>query len=67
MTPSSHRPDSAVNQQARQDLADYFGVKGNKFEPKLWALAWEYGHADGLSKVFYHYTEFVVLVKDDEE
>ena len=56
-----------INYLVRHDLAEYWGVENNKLEPKLWELAWEYGHAGGLGEVIHHYGEFVALVKDDEE
>lgn len=46
----------------REDLAAEYGVVGNPREPKLWALAWSYGHSAGLGEVVSHYGELSELI-----
>lgn len=51
----------------RADLAAEHGVSGHPKEPKLWALAWDYGHAYGASEIRSHYDELVELLSEPEE
>lgn len=48
--------------QFQADLEAEFGVVGHPKADKLYALAWERGHASGLAEVVTHYEELVDLV-----
>lgn len=52
-----------LEEQFRIDLAEENGLVGHPKEPKLFAIAWEYGHSSGLHEVAYHYEEFAALVR----
>lgn len=47
----------------RADLAAEHGISGHPKEPKVWALAWDYGHAYGASDVRSYYDDLAELVK----
>lgn len=47
----------------RADLAAANGLSGHPREPKLWALAWDYGHASGAVEVRTYYDELAELLK----
>ena len=52
-----------LEKQFRNDLAEEHGVTGHPKEPKLWSMAWEYGHSSGFEEVAMYYDELVELVK----
>lgn len=52
-----------ANMRFRECLAKVYNVSEHKNEPKLWELAWEHGHANGLSEVLNSYDELVQLLK----
>ena len=59
-----HRDDEErKNEEFERDLAAACGVADHPKRAKLWSLAWEHGHACGLSDVVAYYTDFVELIK----
>ena len=46
------------------DLFEYYGVKDNPKREAVYALAYEYGHANGHSEIANHFSDFVTLIKD---
>jgi hypothetical protein len=57
----AHRRKSEV--EFEKDLAEAFGVVQHQKRERLFALAWEHGHASGLSDVLSFYEDFVELVR----
>ena len=55
--------EDRINAKLRADLAAEHGVSGHKNEPKLWDLAWEYGHAYGAVEVRNYYGDLAELLK----
>jgi len=47
-----------------EDLHDEFGVSDNPKRDVLFSIAWDKGHSDGYSEVYYHYAELVPLIED---
>lgn len=46
-----------------KDLAFEFGVQGNLKAHKVFSIAWEMGHAEGLAEVYNVYSDIVELIK----
>jgi hypothetical protein len=46
------------------DLFEYYGVKDNPKREAVYALAYEYGHANGYSEICNHFSDLVNLIKD---
>lgn len=46
------------------DCAEAFGMKNHPKRNKLWAKAWEHGHASGLGDVLNWYSDLSDLLKD---
>lgn len=55
--------ESRLVLQFQHDLAEACGVLGHEKEMRLWHLAWEHGHASGLSEVANYYSDFAELVR----
>lgn len=45
------------------DLAEEFGVEDNPKKELLFSIAWEKGHANGLTEVYNEYAELYRLIK----
>lgn len=43
------------------DLSAECGLTGHPKEPKVWSLAYEYGHSSGLSEILSYYQDFAEL------
>ena len=65
--------DRRIEQQFRIDLENAYGIRVETGSPnfqilrhpladRLWAKAWEHGHANGFNEVLYWYDELVELV-----
>ena len=46
------------------DLFEALGIADNPKRFKLFSIAWEHGHANGFSDVYYYADELVPLIKD---
>ena len=46
------------------DLFEYYGVKDNPKREAAYALAYEYGHANGYSEIDNYFSDLVNLIKD---
>jgi hypothetical protein len=53
-----------LNEKFKEDVLAEFGLTGHPKADKVYAMAWEHGHANGLSEVEYWVGELVELVKD---
>ena len=47
----------------REDLRVEFGTVDNPKEAMIFNRAWEHGHSDGFSSVYYWYSDLVDLIK----
>lgn len=52
----------ALKQQFKNDLFFDNGLQYNEFTEKLYAIAWDKGHSNGLSEVASEFEDMVVLV-----
>lgn len=56
--------ERALVNQFRSDLSTVSGfVMNSDIESLIWNKAWQNGHADGLSAVFYEYQEYVEIAR----
>jgi len=46
------------------DLFKEFGVEDNPKREAVYALAYEYGHANGYSEIYNYFSDLVILIKD---
>lgn len=54
---------SRLQEEFKRDLFDLEGVTDNPKVDACYALAWQYGHAEGLGEVANHFAELVELIK----
>lgn len=47
----------------RDWLFEEFGVTGNPKAQKVFDLAWDYGHENGFSGIYFFFADIVVLIK----
>lgn len=52
-----------LSQQFRNDIENEFGLTQHPKRNKLWELAYEYGHGNGLTEIYHHYSELAELIK----
>lgn len=50
--------------EIKQSLEAEYGMKTNPKRHKLFALAWEFGHAHGVHEVAFYYEELMELVDE---
>jgi hypothetical protein len=55
--------DAKSRADLRKMLAELYELSDHKNEPKLWDMAWEYGHSNGFSEVALKYDDFASLMK----
>jgi len=58
------RQQREKEEQFKMDALKECGLENHPKREKAYAFAWEHGHANGLSEVFYWLTEVAELLKD---
>lgn len=58
-----NKETNRINKIFRDDLATAFELTGHPKEEKVWNMAWEEGHSEGLYMVYQYYDDLADLVK----
>jgi len=58
------RANHLLKNNLKQDLLSENKLTNHPKADKIFDLAWEYGHANGLLEVVGHFEEFMELIKD---
>ena len=57
--------DARLTNLFKKDAFEELGIADNPKREKLYEIAWELGHADGLSEVWWHMVDLAQLIKED--
>jgi len=57
-----HQEERRLMDLFKEDLLLELGLRGHPKAEKLWQMAWDHGHADGLQDVLYWAEDFAQLI-----
>ena len=58
-----HEEELNIRKKLKDDLFSEYNVQDNPYKDKVWELAWEHAHSDGLDEVVIYFEEYVKLIK----